>query len=151
MANTTVAIVRSESGFDNNSDITDATITIYVDLAAAEVKGFVARIYDMAEMEASAKFSSSQAEAFLKGVETLWASGLLLIKEYGAEAQNADKDGYRKLELAKAMLLDLQEERVMLLDTDNVEFERMDDTMGGVIVAGGAEDDEQIFAEDDTY
>ena len=151
MAWTTNALVRSESGFDNNSDITEASLTSYTTLAHGQIKGFVARIYDMAELEASTKFTGSQAEDFLKGIETLWASGLLLIKEYGAEAQNSDKDGYRKLELAKAMLLDLQEERIKLLDTDNAEFERMDDTMGGVIVAGGAEADENIFAENNIY
>lgn len=149
MAYTTTTLVRSESGFDNNSDVTDATITSYINMAHGSVKGFVARIYDISALDTD--FTGSQAKDYLEGIETLWASGLLLIKEYGAEALDSDKDGYKKLELAKSLLMDLEEEKVILLDSNDEEYSRNDADAAGTVQYGDCEEDENIFDLDDVF
>jgi hypothetical protein len=149
MAYTTNQLVRDESGFTNNTDLTEATLTSYVSMAHGAVVGFVARIYDATKL--STNFTNSQAEAYLQSVETLWASGLLLIKEYGAEAQDSDKNGYTKLNLAKSMLQDLEDEKIVLLDSNNAEYDRGSTNVGGKISATGAVEGDNIFDVNDVF
>ena len=149
MAYTTNQLVRDESGFTNNSDLTEATLTSYVGLAHGAVVGFVARIYDITAL--ATNFTGSQAEGYLQSVETLWASGLLLIKEYGAEAQDSDKDGYKKLQLAKSMLQDIEDGKIILLDSNNAEYTENTVNNDGTITAGGAVEGDNIFDVNDVF
>jgi hypothetical protein len=84
MAYSTIDQVRSESGFTNNSNITDAMITIYLNQANGVVQSFVSSIYNITTLTGT-NFTGSQADLMLQRVEDLLASGYLMIKEYGAE------------------------------------------------------------------
>jgi len=68
-------------------------------------------------------FTGSQGEQVLKRVEEMLASGWLLVKEYGADAEGGDKGGYKKLEkIAMTMLDAIAKGEMRLLDTNNQEF-----------------------------
>lgn len=153
MAYTTADNVRKESGFEGNSNITDATITIYLNEANGIVQGMVAGAYVVNELAASATFTGSQAEYYLKRAETLIASGLLLIKEYGAEQFDSDKNGYDKYNEGKALLEMIlrNEAPVRLIDTNGDEFTRVDKSTAGGVVGGISSTSTAKFTVDDIY
>lgn len=83
MIYTGINIIREESGFTNNDDIVDETIQEYVNEANGYIRGVVASVYDVSEMESDASFKTSQAFQYLRMCERLLAAGLLMNKEYG--------------------------------------------------------------------
>jgi len=122
MANySTVTRVRDETGFTNNTNIADAVIQGYLDQATGVVKSWASMRYDLNAF--AVNFTGSQGEQVLKRVEEMLASGWLLVKEYGADAEGGDKGGYKKLEkIAMTMLDAIAKGEMRLLDTNNQEF-----------------------------
>ena len=113
MAFSTTARVRTESGFDGNSNVADATIAEYLDQANGVVLSYVGARYRITALSGTL-FTGSQGEKFLKRVEELLASGYLLIKEYGADALDSDKDGYKKVNEAEELLTQIMEGKIRL-------------------------------------
>lgn len=123
MAYTTEARVRDETGFTWNTNITTTVIQGYLDQANGVVLSYVAARYDASKLKASSDFTDSQAENMLKRCEELLASGYLLIKEYWAEGADTDKDGYKKVEEATALLEMIMRGEIRLLKFSSKEFE----------------------------
>ncbi len=152
MSYSTVDRVRSESGFDGNLNIKSSMIETYLEQANGIVKSYVASVYDISEFTGE-KFTGSQGEKLLKRAEELIASGYLLIKQYGADSVDTDKDGYEKVKEGEGLLQRLtdKDHPLRLMNTDNTEFSRVSKSTAGTIVASGATSGENIFSVDDTY
>lgn len=120
MAYSTVAKIRQGAGFVNNANITDANITTLQTRAFNVIKSYVSGRYDIDDLSGST-FTGSAAEELLKGIEELLGVGYLLLDEYGA-IQDGDKNGQRKVDQAMAMLKDIKDGKIKLLDTNNDEF-----------------------------
>lgn len=117
---TTSAKVRSEAGFDGNYNIHEPVIERYLEQAEAYVKSFIAGRYALASL--TTNFTGSQAETTLSRITELLAAGFLLQKEYGSDAQDTDKDGYKKQEEALAMLKDITTGTLKLIDSLGNEY-----------------------------
>ncbi len=152
MTYSTVDRIRTESGFDGNLNIPNSMIQAYLDQANGVVKSYVASVYDISQFS-GAKFTDSQAEKMLKRAEELMASGYLLIKEYGADSGDSNKDGYDKVEEGESMLQRLTDKShlLRLIDTDGNEFSRVAKSTAGSVVALGASSGGNIFSVDDSY
>jgi len=150
MAYSTIDQVRSESGFTNNSNITDAMITIYLNQANGVVQSFVSSIYNITTLTGT-NFTGSQADLMLQRVEDLLASGYLMIKEYGAEWLDSDKDGYNKVDEWMSLLKMMTSGDLRLIGVDGTEFTRVNKDSAGTATAGGAVSGDNIFAVSDEY
>lgn len=133
MTFTTVARVRAESGFNGNTDISDTYIGGYLTQANGVLLGYVASIYDATKLS-GALFTGSQAESLLQRIEELFASGYLLIAEYGPEAKNSDKDGYNKVKEAEKLCTELLSGSFGLYDINSNEFTKKETASAGAIV-----------------
>lgn len=150
MAFSTEARVRTESGFDGNSNVSSTLITEYLNQANGVVLSYVGARYRITALS-GALFTGSQAENMLKRIEELLASGYLLIKEYGADALDSDKDGYKKVEEALELLTQIMEGKIRLLDVNGDEIETVSGSSAGSVVAGGAVSGENKFSVSDVY
>lgn len=148
MAYTTIARVRSECGFDGNTNITDALITTYLNQAHGVVNGIVAGVYNISSL-AGALFTGSQAEAYLQRAEELIASGFLLIKEYGTSDTTNGAEGLRKYEEGKALLAMLSANPpVHLLDINGAQMTGSNISSSPIF---NDTDSESVFSTSDTY
>lgn len=120
MAYTTLERIRREAGFERNDYIHDDTIRDAMEQAEAYVKSFISSRYVLADL--SRNFTGSQAEDVLRRLTTQLAAAYLLQKEYGAEAQDTDKDGYKKEEQAMNRLADLSNGTLRLIDANGTEY-----------------------------
>ncbi len=152
MTYSTAARVRTESGFDGNQNVLDSVIEAYLEQANGVVQSYVASVYDISQLSGS-KFTNSQAEKMLKRAEELIASGYLLIKEYGADSGESNKDGYEKVEEGESLLQRLTDKAhpLRLIDTGGDEFSRVAKSTAGTIVGSGITSGENKFSVDDSY
>lgn len=87
------------------------------------------------------------AHPFIEYLATEGATAYLLISEYGAESQDSDKDGFKRLGLLKEDLQSIQDKAELLLDADGVAFPQADlsrigfSPRNGSVDADGAEYD----------
>lgn len=130
MAYTTEAQIRQEAGFQNNSNVTSATVTDYQTRAFNTVKGYAARRYSLTQLSGSL-FTSSQAESVLKQCECLLAAGWLLLNQYAGQPMG-EANGKEKVDRAMGMLEDIAAGKLKLLDTNSSEFTSDIPSSGGV-------------------
>ncbi len=124
MANySNIANVRTESGFDWNTNILDTLLTSYLEQSHGVVVSYVASRYNITKLVASTDFTGSQAEQMLVRVETLLASWYLMIKEYWPDGANTDKDWYKKVDEAMELLMMISKWDLRLIKIDWSEFE----------------------------
>lgn len=133
MSFSTIARVRSESGFAGDTDISDTYIGGYLTQAHGVLLGYVANIYDATKFTGSL-FIGSQAESMLQRIEELFASWYLLIAEYGPEGRNTDKDGYTKVKEAERLCIAMVEGTLTLFDVNSNEFTKKPSATAGSIV-----------------
>jgi hypothetical protein len=139
--------VRLEAGFVGNANVLNETIEKYVVMAHSIVVSNIASRYDTTLLT-GANFTDSQAFEYLKTAEILIAAGLLLQKEFGDEALNTDKEGTKRIEQGKNMLLQMHDKStpVYLIGNDGVEFSRKSVSTAGTIAAPAFKSGEAFFS-----
>jgi hypothetical protein len=113
---TTTPEVRTESGFQYNTDITDSVIDSKRLAAFSIINSKVGSRYSL-PLSNNPNFTDSPAQNLMGYIELLYASWNLLITEYWNEAIWSDKDGYKKQKAADDMLNDILSWKLLLLDT----------------------------------
>lgn len=142
---TTTDNVRSEAGFNQNANITDAEISRYITQAHAEVVGMVGGVYLTTNLDISnTKFNGSQAHEYLRRSEELMAAGYLLWRQYGAQGIGKDSNGNELVAEGRALIQALYRDTggapARLFDTDGAEFERVDASTSGLPTVNTARD-----------
>lgn len=149
---TTDAKVRNDAGFVNNQYVTDPMIDAQRLRAFAIINSYVGSRYAVSGLLGGPTFSGSPAAQLLESVEILYAGGLLLIQEYGPEGRDTDKDGYRRVADATAMLKDVQAGNIALFGSDgNLLPSVAAANQSRPTVAGGFGDGDRSFSVSDVY
>ena len=149
MSYTSTARVRTEAGFDGNPNVSDDMIDAYLVQSHGIVQSYVAAVYVLGNFsDSNPNFVGSQAEGVLKRAEELIAAGYVLLKEYGSEGLNTDKDGQKKIAEGEKLLQRLaqKDNPLRLVDSLGNEFSRVPKAVAGKIVAKGAEAGENTFS-----
>ena len=120
MAYSTIAKIRQEAGFQNNTNIPDSLVTQFMTSATYVVNGYVARRYSLTNLS-GATFTGSQAAAVLEEAERLMAAGKLLLQQYQGQ-QMGETNGQAKVDAAQKILDDIASGTLRLIDTNNGEF-----------------------------
>jgi len=110
------------------SSINDNTVLLYQTWAYGKIVAALGRVYvmDVASSAVNPNFADSTAAAYLESLEVALAGGKLLQITYTEENDGFNKEGVRKEKLANAMLDDLGDNKVMLLDSEFVELQQRD-------------------------
>jgi len=107
---TSIYKIKTESGFQNNAYIGSDLVDRYRTEAEAQAEGAVIGLYDI-------PFSSTPK--IFQHIVTLLASGSLLSKEYGLEADvEVSKTGQRKIERAEELLEKIRNGDLLLVGED---------------------------------
>lgn len=106
----TLEEIRSESGFQASTSISDQKISDRRDDAESQINSVLR----------SARYTLplDTVPAVIKNVTKILASAYLLIEEYGSGAEGTNKDGYTKKGLADGILADILSGRLVLLDQE---------------------------------
>lgn len=126
---TTLAKVRAEAGLTGNSNIADSIVQIYQDASEDEIDGKLSRRYSLPLAEVPDDLANNAA--------TLGA-GLLLLKEYGPEAEGTTKDGKMKVEQVRRWLEEIASGARSLIGSAGAEI-----AISAGIQARGFPDDEE--------
>jgi len=113
MAYTTVTAVREDTGFSDDSKISDEKIQEAIDEAAITIDGSVAHVYTL-------PFASTPVE--LQYLNTELAIALLYANEYGEESQDTDKGWRRRVDYVMEQLDRIQDKKLKLIKSDGTEF-----------------------------
>lgn len=116
----TVAKIRTESGFDGNLNIKNETILKFQARANARINSVIGSKYVL----------PLTANPILEMLETVLAAGYLMVDEYGVEAEGTEQDGKSKIEYVlgdgtdkkKGELANITSGLVRLFDEAGVEF-----------------------------
>lgn len=120
--------IRIESGFINNTDITDPTIDLYRYRAYGVVNSTISPVYRVQEMISSPMYEWSHAQTIIESCETLLASWYLLTKQYGIDQMWYGNDEAKdKIDEANSMLKQIAKWNMRLYGTDGLEFQRTED------------------------
>lgn len=130
---TTVEKVRSESGLSNTTNISESRILDVVSRSEAEIDGVLKNLYVL-PLSDNSNWSGSQAAYYLEGIATELAVGMLLVEQYGVEAEGTSKDGYAKIDRIRGNdeknitgELDKLADRVIkLIDSEGDELSQVD-------------------------
>lgn len=114
----TTAAIRTDCGFDGNPNVTDPAIDALRVRAKSLIDSAVGTRYAVPAVPFVSPFLASPAAAYLETLEVMLAGALLLIREYGPEGRDTDKDGYRRKADADAMLKDVVSGAVSLFGSD---------------------------------
>lgn len=109
--------IRNDAGFMYNTDVLDADIDTQRTRAYALINSYISARYSIPSLSDS-NFTGSNGALLLQSIEILLGGGYLLIKEYGPEGRDTDKDGYRRTESAMEMLKEIQEGKLLLFGND---------------------------------
>lgn len=116
---TTVAMIRRDTGFADETKISDATIEEAIAEATTTINGYVSVAYVL-------PFAGSTAPATIQTIATELAIVLLYINEYGEESQNTDKDWERRLNKVMDDLEAIRDHKLLILDENDVEYATTD-------------------------
>ena len=133
MAYSTVAKIRQEAGFQNNSNVTDATITTQQDYAFGIVRQYVARRYALSTLS-GALFTGSPAEDVLELCERLLAAGGLQDEQYQGQPIG-EAEGKAKKDRAMEMLEAISSGKMVLIDVNGDIITSEGATSGGLSAA----------------
>lgn len=148
---TTDAEVRDEAWFNNNTFIADAEIDAARVRAYGVINTKISPIYKT-PLTVDGDFTGSFAETYIKNIELFLASAYLLIKEYGVESVNSDKDWYNKRQIALEMLDDVAMGDIKLIDLNGDELDKNEGTWKKIRIEWKpTTDNDQIFSVLDTY
>lgn len=110
-----VATVRKESGFSNNANISDGFITSKIAYADNIINSKIKDVYIL---------PLSPVPEIIKFLSLDITCALLNMAEYGEETQNTDKGSKKRLDIAMAVLDDIQNMKMKLFDTSGNELPR---------------------------
>jgi len=114
MAYTTTDKVRIEAGIVGNTNIATTSITNKITRADAIVNGKIADVYSL---------PLAETPGLIEQLSTAIAGALILIDEYGKEAQGTDKDGFARLETAMDTLEQIRTKKLKVIsDTTGTEL-----------------------------
>jgi len=135
---TSIFKIKQEAGFEENYYVPDDLVSRYRDEAENQAESMVASIYSL-------PFSSKPK--IFQHIVTLLAGGLLLLKEYGLEADiEIGKTGQRKIDRAEDMLQKIVDGKLILRDEDGNELSRTSiGEASGSNTYGDAEDKGEYF------
>lgn len=105
--------IRDDAGFNDNEYIADSSIDSQRLRAFGVINSYVGMRYAIPDTS-DENFIDSPAATFLESIEIGLGAGYLLIVEYGHEARGTDKDGYRKVSDAMALLADVRDGKIAL-------------------------------------
>lgn len=105
----TLAGIRKEAGFENNTNISDDRIDLARMRATSLINSHLIRNYTL---------PLSEVPELIRLICEKLAASYLLQEEYGADSRDTDKNGYKKAEPVMQMLKDLQTKTIILIDAD---------------------------------
>jgi len=113
---TSIFKIRQEAGFEENYYVPDDLISRYRDESENQAESSIASVYSL-------PFSAKPK--IFQQIITLLSAGLLLLKEYGLEADvEIGKTGQRKIDRAEDMLQKILDGKLLLRDEDGNELSR---------------------------
>lgn len=108
MAYSTISDVKTDAGFQDNTDILDATVTLYITQADAEIDSALAKNYVL---------PLGEIPDLITAISIQLASGLLLNKEYGYDDGMRDA-GRVKITNAREQLTKIAKKELVLIDSN---------------------------------
>lgn len=116
---TTVAKIRDECGFSENTNINDSVFEWYQTEANAHILSVVASRYSLVSV--SALWSSDPAKITLGLIEKLLTAGMMLNKEFPGDETEEESDGNTKIDRGDNMLKQIADGSLRLLLADGSE------------------------------
>ena len=122
---TNTELVKKESGFEDNVDISEENdVTSHVKAAEAEVLSALSYVYQL-PLTDSLTYAGSPAESLLQEVAKMLASGLLMYQQFKGQGGDLEELAQSKIEQARDILkkiarinCDECELPIVLLDTN---------------------------------
>jgi len=111
--------VRQSAWFEGNLNVTDSYIDDAREEAYGVVNGYVGLRYVM-----PLTWLSGESNNLLRHIERLYASGRILLDEYGFEGRDADKNGEKRLGEAKELLDAISKGETKLTNAEGEEMPR---------------------------
>ena len=115
MSYATIAEIRTASGFNDDTKLSDATITAYLADADAVINAAIADVYSL---------PVSATSELLNTIARHITVALLYANEYGEESQGSDKGWKNRMEWATDRLTDIQKLKLKLYDSSGNELSR---------------------------
>lgn len=113
---TSIFKIKQEAGFEENYYVPDELVSRYRDESENQAESSIASVYSL-------PFSAKPK--IFQQIITLLSAGLLLLKEYGLEADvEIGKTGQRKIDRAEDMLQKILDGKLLLRDEDGNELSR---------------------------
>lgn len=129
---TTLAKVRSEAGFTNNTNIDDTNdVTPHTEDAEGEVYSAVSQIYTL-PLSDNSYWADSPGEAFLSGITTRLAAGLLMLKMYEGQGGVILEKANEKVDRAREQLKMILDRTFVLIDSQGNEIATRDSALTGL-------------------
>lgn len=113
MAYSTVANVKLEAGFSDNTNIEDTTVTRYITASDDTIDGVLSKLYTL---------PLSETPGIIEQISRLMSAGYLMMEQYGTEAEGTSFDGQAKIDQAMALLKKIELGETLLVGTDGVEL-----------------------------
>lgn len=101
--------IRIEAGFQNNFDVTDQMIADRRDDAESEVKSVLYVAGYSLPLQ-------SPIPPIVKNITKLLAAGYLLLQDYGVLNDGTNKEGVKKIQLARELLEKIRTKEIVLID-----------------------------------
>ena len=132
--------IREAAGWADNFYVADPRIDTARQDSQGEAWAALRKIYT---------FPLTKYSSFLTRIIVDMAVGYLFIDEYGLDVQNVAKDGYKRLESARGMLLKLVSKEYVLYDEDEEEDQALSEGATPSFYPDDStedEDDERVFS-----
>lgn len=129
MAYSTVANIKQEAGFTNNSNITEATVTRHLTAADSQIDSVIGKLYTL---------PLASTPGLIERISRYLAAGSLMLEEYGTEAEGTSKDGKAKIDAAMKDLNSIASGLITLVDSSGVPLAA--NTTSGVYMNGWPDD-----------
>jgi len=115
---TTIANVRIAAGIVGNLNVSTASIQQKISMANGVINGKISDVYSL---------PLAETPSFITEIASQLAGAFVLIDEYGKEAEDTDKDGFKRLDLLyndkKTGILDRIQKKEMKLISDTTSEE----------------------------
>lgn len=109
---TNTMAVRREAGLQNNVYITNENIDEKIAQAESEINSSLSI--------ASYSLPLDTVPKVITNAANLLAAGYILVQDYGPMHEGTNKDGQKKIDMARAILKQIEGREIQLLDTSSV-------------------------------
>jgi len=129
---TTATLTRRDAGFENNTNIIDATdIEPSVKSANGEIEGCVGSRYVL-PLSANTNYTGSAAENFLVELATQLAAGELQMQQFEGQGGSILRMAQDKIDTVREKLDNLKAGKITLVDTAGVELALLKSALSAV-------------------